>query len=119
MISHLKFINGREDRIRTCDLLVPNQALYQAKLLPENGAPKRSRTPNLLIRSQALYPIELWARIMAVLTGIEPAIFGVTDRHVNRYTTGPKTSSKKIITYVYTDFNTFFGPNNILSKLYK
>jgi hypothetical protein len=26
---------GRGDRIRTCDLLVPNQALYQAKLHPE------------------------------------------------------------------------------------
>ena len=27
--------NGRGDRIRTYDLLVPNQALYQAKLHPE------------------------------------------------------------------------------------
>ncbi len=26
---------------------------------------------------------------MAELTGIEPAIFGVTGRHVNRYTTAP------------------------------
>ncbi len=26
--------NGREDRIRTCDPLVPNQVLYQAELLP-------------------------------------------------------------------------------------
>lgn len=31
--------NGRGDRIRTYDLLVPNQALYQAKLHPE-GADK-------------------------------------------------------------------------------
>ena len=55
-------LNGREDRIRTCDPLVPNQVLYQAEPLPEfYGAPKRSRTPNLLIRSQTLYPIELWA----------------------------------------------------------
>ena len=29
--------NGRGDRIRTCDLLVPNQALYQAKLHPVKG----------------------------------------------------------------------------------
>ena len=28
------FLNGREDRIRTCDPLVPNQVLYQAELLP-------------------------------------------------------------------------------------
>ena len=27
-------IDGREDRIRTCDPLVPNQVLYQAELLP-------------------------------------------------------------------------------------
>ena len=27
-------LSGRGDRIRTCDLLVPNQALYQAKLHP-------------------------------------------------------------------------------------
>ena len=29
--------NGRGDRIRTYDLLVPNQALYQAKLHPETS----------------------------------------------------------------------------------
>ena len=27
--------NGRGDRIRTCDLVVPNHALYQAKLRPD------------------------------------------------------------------------------------
>jgi hypothetical protein len=30
-----KIKSGRGDRIRTYDLLVPNQALYQAKLHPE------------------------------------------------------------------------------------
>ena len=40
--------NGRENRIRTCDILVPNQALYQAELFPVNiliklnGAPDRT-----------------------------------------------------------------------------
>ncbi len=29
--------NSRGDMIRTCDLLVPNQALYQAELRPECG----------------------------------------------------------------------------------
>ena len=53
-------ITNREDRIRTCDPLVPNQVLYQAELLPEIiNAPCRSRTYNRLIRSQVLYPIEL------------------------------------------------------------
>ena len=71
---YLQLRNGREDRIRTCDPLVPNQVLYQAELLPVfqtiyllhhyiYGAPDRSRTHNLLIRSQTLYPIELRARI--------------------------------------------------------
>ena len=30
--------NSRGDMIRTCDLLVPNQALYQAELRPERGS---------------------------------------------------------------------------------
>ena len=33
---HLRIsVINREDRIRTCDTLVPNQVLYQAELLPE------------------------------------------------------------------------------------
>ena len=36
--SVLKGLN-REDRIRTCDPLVPNQVLYQAELLPDKNAP--------------------------------------------------------------------------------
>ena len=52
-------MSNRENRIRTCDPLVPNQVLYQAELFPDN-APSRSRTYNLLIRSQTLYPIALW-----------------------------------------------------------
>ena len=35
-LSYPAKINGREDRIRTCDPLVPNQVHYQAVLLPEN-----------------------------------------------------------------------------------
>ena len=36
-LSQLSYgpINGREDRIRTCDPLVPNQVHYQAVLLPD------------------------------------------------------------------------------------
>jgi hypothetical protein len=32
--------NGRGDRIRTCDLYVPNVALYQTELHPE-GVPSK------------------------------------------------------------------------------
>ena len=31
------FDDGRGDRIRTCDFYVPNVALYQAELHPEEG----------------------------------------------------------------------------------
>ena len=46
---------GREDRIRTCDPLVPNQVLYQAEPLPENiiGGPDGGRTRDLLRDRQA------------------------------------------------------------------
>lgn len=55
--------NGREDRIRTCDLSVPNRALYQAEPHPD-GAPGRTWTHNLLIRSQTIYPIDLQAHFI-------------------------------------------------------
>ncbi len=34
--DELGLVGNREDRIRTCDTLVPNQVLYQAELLPED-----------------------------------------------------------------------------------
>ncbi len=37
---------NRGDRIRTCDLLVPNQALYQAKLHPESNDTLESAVPD-------------------------------------------------------------------------
>lgn len=50
--------NGRDNRIWTCDLLVPNQALYQAKLHPENnGTPDRDWTYDLQFRKLTLYPL--------------------------------------------------------------
>lgn len=38
--AYLTDFDGRDDRIRTCDPLVPNQMLYQAELHPEGGLPK-------------------------------------------------------------------------------
>ena len=64
-------IVNREDRIRTCDPLVPNQVLYQAELLPDDkNATSRSRTCNRLIRSQVLYPIELWMQYTKAEDGV-------------------------------------------------
>ncbi len=39
-------LNGRGDRIRTYDLLVPNQALYQAKLHPVTSGHGRLPFPS-------------------------------------------------------------------------
>ena len=45
-IITLKIVRtGREDRIRTCDPLVPNQVLYQAELLPVKVRPERFELP--------------------------------------------------------------------------
>ena len=56
--------NGRENRIRTCDPLIPNQVHYQAVLFPEilSGALGKNRTRNPQIRSLILYPVELLAQ---------------------------------------------------------
>ena len=34
-------VRGRGDRIRTCDFLLPKQALYQAELHPESSCPRK------------------------------------------------------------------------------
>ena len=55
-----EFVYGLDDRIWTYDNLIPNQALYQTELHPDNvGAPSKTWTHNFLFRRQALYPIEL------------------------------------------------------------
>ena len=56
---------------------------YYAKWWPKPGSNWRHKD----FQSFAL-PTELSSQ-MAVLTGIEPAIFSVTGRHVNHYTTRP------------------------------
>jgi hypothetical protein len=65
------FRGSREDRIRTCDPLVPNQVFYRAELppVPLRGCKYRSRTlkkkfqlkivPNLLIL--------LWYALLGIL----------------------------------------------------
>jgi hypothetical protein len=75
----VSLIHGREDRIRTCDPLLPKQMRYQTALLPDLlGAPDMSRTRNLQIRSLTLYPIELRAQSI-VTTHLKP--FGGSYRN--------------------------------------
>jgi hypothetical protein len=35
-LNYTRIKDGRDDTIRTCDPLVPNQVLYQAELRPDN-----------------------------------------------------------------------------------
>ena len=60
----------------------------QIALILINGGSTQSRTGDTGIFSPLLYLLSYRA-MMAELTGIEPAIFSVTGRHVNRYTTDP------------------------------
>jgi hypothetical protein len=72
--------HGREDRIRTCDPLLPKQMRYQTALLPDlPGAPDMSRTRNLQIRSLTLYPIELRAQSIFFRHKLQP--FGGSYRN--------------------------------------
>ena len=42
-------MNYREDRIRTCDPLVPNQVLYQAELLPDELITLKTEPNNVIV----------------------------------------------------------------------
>ena len=68
--------HGREDRIRTCDLMLPKHVFYQAELLPYwvDGWESNSQPPEP--QSGAL-PIEL-PSTLAPPAGIEPATFWLT-----------------------------------------
>ena len=57
--------NGRGDRIRTCDICVPNAALYQAELLPV-----ATLTKAVIYGGQKLYELSLkFKSKMNILTG--------------------------------------------------
>ena len=45
--------DGRGDRIRTCDPLLPKQMRYQAALLPDAGAPNAQKPPAATGKAQA------------------------------------------------------------------
>ena len=90
---------GAPEGIRTPDLLVRSQTLYPAELRAHNierikqinGGSGQDRTADTEIFSLVLYRLSYRAKKnMAVPTGLEPAIFCVTGRRVNHYTTEPK-----------------------------
>ena len=96
-LSHFP-IYGALEGIRTPDLLVRSQTLYPAELRAQmfcikkieliNGGSEWNRTIDTGIFSPLLYRLSYRA-IMAVPTRIELAIFCVTGRRDNRYTTEP------------------------------
>ena len=58
--------NGRGDRIRTCDLYVPNVALYQAKLRPDSFADSRRESATGLSSARRKTPAN-FARAIGLL----------------------------------------------------
>ena len=62
-------VNGRNDRVRTCDIVLPKHARYQLRYIPVKikkglmsqslGAPAENRTPDTLIKSFPRRPEEL------------------------------------------------------------
>ncbi len=70
----IKTKSGRGDRIRTYDLLVPNQALYQAKLHPETNCQN--------IRVNAGARTHHQPEPMAEGAGFEPAV-SLTPRSIS------------------------------------
>jgi hypothetical protein len=62
--------------------------------LSKNWSRRWDSNPQPADYKSAALPIEL-RRHVAELTGIEPAIFGVTGRHVNRYTTAPQMVTRR------------------------
>ena len=59
-------LNDRENRIRTCDPLVPNQVLYQAELFPDTNAPSRSRCSTTELLPHSEYLVLIGASLVAV-----------------------------------------------------
>ncbi len=68
----MRFSNDRKYKIRTCDLCVPNAALYQAELISERVTlqNKRSSFSRSLPRHKVMHP-----------AGVEPATFWFVVRH--------------------------------------
>lgn len=60
---HCETITHRGDRIRTCDILVPNQALYQAELRPGES----EEVIGLLVGKQELFQVMLRDRQGSIL----------------------------------------------------
>ena len=82
----------RNDKIRTCDPLIPNQVLCQSELHPEipflnQSVCNRTRTDNLLIKSQLL--CQLSYADTRDPNEIRTRVTAVKGRCLNRLTMGP------------------------------
>ena len=79
----------------------------------KNGGPGEICTPDTEIFSLLLYclsyrTIILLKKRLADHTGIEPVIFSVTGRHVNRYTNGPFSQRLYIIIEIKQKCNNYY-----------
>ena len=119
--------NGRSDRIRTYDPLVPSQVLYQTELRPEsnfvshqqktqasyiklllskNGATGGIRTPDPRLRRPLLYPTELQTRKVVGATGFEPTTPWSQARCSTKLSYAPTT--QEILCHIFQTLSSIF-----------
>ena len=79
----------QKTRFELATLALARRCSTAELLLLTNGAAGQNRTGDTRIFSPLLYRLSYRGKV-AELTGIEPAVSGVTGRHVNRYTTAPR-----------------------------
>jgi hypothetical protein len=65
-------MNGRGGEIRTPDLLVPNQALYQAKLRPDGRGSRGTNIQSLSMTGMGFAEIRFWAAFQPTVPSHNP-----------------------------------------------
>ncbi len=108
------YLNDRSFKLERVMRIELTTSAWKAEVLPLNY------TRNIGLKTQKIWalvdflPTNLFIKLMAVPTGIEPAISCVTGRHVNRYTTGPFVSESvfELIVMSRTIYQTSSTLNN-------
>ena len=76
------FLFGRSDKIRTCDLLVPNQALYQAEPHPEMTVARARARENARSPSESQMIIAQGNRFVKISE--KESLFGIVVRKFSK-----------------------------------
>ncbi len=81
-LSSRGLFTGGDEGSRTPDLVNAIHALSQLSYIPTPGADDRTRTGDPILTMDVLYLLSYIGKLMAELTGFEPAVSGVTGRRV-------------------------------------